>query len=68
MMKKESTENEGNLKKAFDDSKNVNEMNKVLRNIFSFENFVWMSNQVASQEDINASYKAIIDTLQEINT
>ena len=49
MMKKESTENEGNLKKAFDDSKNVNEMNKVLRNIFSFENFVWMSNQVASQ-------------------
>jgi hypothetical protein len=44
MMKKESTENEKNLKKAFDDSKNVNEMNKVLRNIFSFENFVWISN------------------------
>jgi hypothetical protein len=44
MMKKESTENEENLQKAFDGSKNVNEMNKVLRNIFSFENFVWISN------------------------
>jgi hypothetical protein len=42
--KKDSNEPVENLKNAFDGSKDIFEMSKVLRKIFSFENYVWISN------------------------
>ena len=44
LKKKESDEPLENLKNAFEDSKDIFEMNKVLRKICSFENYIWMSN------------------------
>jgi hypothetical protein len=44
LKEKESNEPAENLKNAFDCSKDIFEMNKALRKICSFENYVWMSN------------------------
>ena len=35
-----------NLKKAYDDSKDISGMSKVLRKIFSFERYAFISNQI----------------------
>jgi hypothetical protein len=44
LKEKDSNEPAENLKNEFEDSKDIFEMNKVLRKIFSFENYVWVSN------------------------
>jgi len=41
-------------------------MNSVLRKIFSFENFVWMSNQIVLQFKINYSIDLAINSFKEI--
>ena len=48
LKKKYKNEPVENLKDAFENSKDIIGMNNVLKKIFSFENFVWMSNQVVS--------------------
>jgi hypothetical protein len=44
LKKNESNEPVENLKNAFESSKDIFKMNKVLRKICSFENYVWVSN------------------------
>lgn len=44
LSRKESHENVENLKNLYNDSNDISKMNKVLRKIFSFENYVWISN------------------------
>ena len=48
LKKKESNEPVENLKEMYDDSKDKKGMIRALRNIFSFENIVWINNQVCS--------------------
>ena len=43
--KMESDEPIQNLKDEYDCSKDISGINRVLRKIFSFENYVWISNQ-----------------------
>ena len=47
----ESDEPNKNLKEEFDGSKDISGMNKTLRKIFSFENYVWISNQTYKYGD-----------------
>jgi hypothetical protein len=49
LKKKDSSEQVENLKDAFENSKDIIGMSDVLKKIFSFDNIVWMSNQVFSQ-------------------
>jgi len=49
LKKKDSNEQVENLKDAFENSKDIIGMSQVLKKIFSFDNFVWMSNQLFSQ-------------------
>jgi hypothetical protein len=49
LKKKDSNEQVENLKDAFENSKDIIGMSQVLKKIFSFDNIVWMSNQVFSQ-------------------
>ena len=44
LKKKESNEPIENLKEGYESSKDAIGMNRVLRKIFSFENYVWMNN------------------------
>ena len=46
--KKESNEPIENLKEGYDRSKDIIGMNGLLKKIFSFENIVWINNQVFS--------------------
>ena len=46
LKKKESNEPIENLKKGYDGSKDIIGMNSILKKIFSFENIVWLNNQV----------------------
>jgi hypothetical protein len=48
LKKKKSNYPIENLKEGYDGSKDIIEMNNVLRKIFSFENIVWLNNQVFS--------------------
>ena len=49
LKKKENNEPVENLKDAYENSNDIIGMNFVLKKIFSFENILWISNQVVSQ-------------------
>jgi hypothetical protein len=44
LSRKESREAVENLKNLYDESNDISKMNRVLRKIFSFENYLWISN------------------------
>jgi hypothetical protein len=44
LSRKESRETVENLKNLYDESNDISKMNRVLRKIFSYENYLWISN------------------------